>query len=69
LQLIAEEFNTTLDAILAENEELAKNPNVLSVGQTVRIPVDIISLTPATPTRQASETSLPEPSATSSSSD
>lgn len=69
LQLIAEEFNTTLDAILAENEELAKNPNVLSVGQTVRIPVDIISLTPATPTRQASVTSFPEPSATSSSSD
>jgi len=69
LQLLAEEFNTTLDAILAENEELAKNPNVLSVGQTVRIPVDIISLTPATPTRQASETSFPEPSATSSSSD
>lgn len=65
LQLLAEEFNTTLDAILAENEEIAKNPDVLNVGQTVRIPVDIISLTPATPTRQASATSNPEPSATS----
>ena len=65
MQLLAEEFNTTLDAILAENEEIAKNPDVLNVGQTVRIPVDIISLTPATPTRQASATSNPEPSATS----
>ena len=65
LQLLAEEFNTTLDAILAENEEIAENPDTLSVGQTVRIPVDIISLTPATPTRQASATSTPESSATS----
>lgn len=69
LQLLAEEFNTTLDAILAENEEIAENPNILSVGQIVRIPVDIIALTPATPTRQPSVTPSPEPSATSTPSD
>ena len=69
LQLLAEEFNTTLDAILAENEELAENPDILNVGQIVRIPVDIIALTPATPTRQPSVTPTPKPSATSTPSD
>jgi LysM repeat protein len=69
LQLLAEEFNTTLDAILAENEELVENPDILSVGQIVRIPVDIIALTPATPTRQPSVTPTPEPSSTSTPSD
>ena len=69
LQLLADEFNTTLDAILAENEELAENPDILSVGQIVRIPVDIIALTPATPTRQPSVTPTPEPSSTSTPSD
>ena len=69
LQLLADEFNTTLDAILAENEELAENPDILSVGQIVRIPVDIIALTPATPTRQPSVTPTPEPSSTSAPSD
>ena len=67
LQLLAEEFNTTLDAILAENEELAENPDILNVGQIV--PVDIISLTPATPTRQPSVTPTLKPSATSTPSD
>ena len=64
LQLLAEEFNTTLDAILEENEDLADNPNVLSVGQKVRIAVDLLALTPATPTRHPSATSTPHPSAT-----
>ena len=68
LQLLADEFNTTLDAILAENEGLSENPDILNVGQTVRIPVDVISLTPATPTRQPSDTPTPEPSATATSS-
>jgi len=64
LQLLAEEFNTTLDAILEENEDLSENPDVLSVGQKVRIPVDLLALTPATPTRQPSATATPQPSAT-----
>jgi len=64
LQLLAEEFNTTLDAILEENEDLAENPDVLSVGQKVRIPVDLLALTPAPPTRQPSATVTPQPSAT-----
>ena len=64
LQLLAEEFNTTLDAILAENEDLAEHPDVLSVGQKVRVPVDLLVLTPATPTRQPSATVTPQPSAT-----
>ena len=64
LQLLAEEFNTTLDAILAENEDLAEHPDVLTVGQKVRVPVDLLVLTPATPTRQPSATVTPQPSAT-----
>lgn len=64
LQLLAEEFNTTLDAILEENEDLAEHPDVLTVGQKVRIPVDLLVLTPATPTRQPSATVTPHPSAT-----
>ena len=64
LQLLAEEFNTTLDAIMEENEDLAEHPDLLAVGQKVRIPVDLLALTPATPTRQPSATATPEPPAT-----
>ena len=64
LQLLAEEFNTTLDAILEENEELVENPDVLSVGQKLRIPVDLLALTPATPTRRPSATATLQASAT-----
>ncbi len=64
LQFLAEEFNTTLEAILEENEDLSENPNVLTVGQKVRIPLDLLALTPATPTRQPSVTATPQPSTT-----
>ena len=64
LQLLAEEFNTTIDAIIEQNEELSENPNILTVGQKIRIPIDILMLTPATPTRQPSATPTPKPSST-----
>lgn len=64
LQLLAEEFDTTLDAIFEENEDLADNPDMLSVGQKLRIPVGLLALTPATPTRYPSATATPHPSAT-----
>ena len=64
LQLLAEEFNTTLDAILEENEDLSQDPDVLNVGQKVRIPINLLALTPATPTRQPSTTATPQPSET-----
>ncbi|HAJ05965.1 MAG TPA: hypothetical protein DCL76_05380 [Chloroflexi bacterium] len=67
LQLLAKDFNTTVDSILEENADLAENPNILNVGQTIRIPVDIIALTPSTPTRQPSNTPTIEPSTTTSS--
>ena len=64
LQLLAEEFNTTLDAILEENEDLSQDPDVLNVGQKVRIPINLLILTPATPTRQPSTTATPQLSKT-----
>ncbi len=64
LQLLAEEFNTTIDAIVEQNEELSENPNILTVGKKIRIPIDIFMLTPATPTRQPSATPTHKPSST-----
>jgi LysM repeat protein len=64
LQLLADEFNTTLDAILEENEDIAENPDLLGVGHKLRIPIDLLTLTPATPTRLPSSTVIPQPSAT-----
>lgn len=64
LQLLAEEFNTTLDAILKENEGLEENPDVLTVGQKLRIPLHVLALTPATPTRQPSATATLQASVT-----
>ena len=64
LQLLAEEFNTTLDAIMKENEGLEENPDVLTVGQKLRIPLHVLALTPATPTRQPSATATLQASVT-----
>lgn len=64
LQLLAEEFNTTIDAIIEQNEELTENPNILTVGQKIGIPIDILMLTPATPTRQPSATPTTKPLST-----
>lgn len=64
LQLLADEFNTTLDAILEENEDISENPDMLSVGHKLRIPVDLLTLTPVPPTQLPSSTVIPQPSAT-----
>lgn len=60
LSLIAEEFNTTVDAILEANEGL-DNPDELNVGETIQIPYNLITLTPVSPTPTTPPTRTPTP--------
>lgn len=64
LQLLADECNTTLDAILEANETLAENPDLLGVGDVIEIPAGLLALTPPTPappTRRSTSASTSTP--------
>lgn len=49
LEVMAFNFNTTVDAILKANETLAANPNLLRAGDVLKIPINLLYLTPPTP--------------------
>lgn len=49
LEVMAFNFNTTVDAILKANEKLAANPNLLRAGDVLKIPINLLYLTPPTP--------------------
>ncbi len=55
---IANKFNSTVDAIVEENE--LDNPNDIYVGQVLRIPVNLV--TPVPPTITPTPTFTPQPS-------
>jgi len=58
LGIIAEKFNSTVEAILEENE--IENPNDIEAGQKLNIPVNLVTPvptnTPVTPTAEATST-------------
>lgn len=64
LQLLADECNTTLDAILEANDFLSENPDLLRVGDVIEIPAGLLALTPPTPplpTRNPTSSPTPTP--------
>lgn len=64
LGFIAEEFNTTVAAILEEND--LENPDDIQVGDVLQIPYNLVTLTPITPTATRPPTRTATPAATGS---
>lgn len=66
VELIAIKFNSTVDAILAENEEL-ENVNEIFVGQILMIPVNIATPLPTATPGLATTLTPPAPTASATS--